>query len=65
MLIEVNYFEKELLEHALLRLSLSKEPLDKPRLEDAEKLWIKLYFLENRYVASPVGGLYPHAEPVV
>lgn len=59
MLIEVSRAEKELLEHALLRLSLSAKPLDEPMLEDVKKLWIKIYFLKHRYVSSPVGGLYP------
>ena len=54
MLIEVSMAEKELLEHALLRLSLSTKPLDEPMLKDVEKLWIKLYFMNKlKYVPSP------------
>jgi hypothetical protein len=64
MLIEVSKAEKELLEHALLRLSLSTKPFDQPMLEDAKALWYKIYFLKLRYVASPVGGLYPQLAPI-
>lgn len=53
MLIEVSMAEKELLEHALLRLSLSTKPLDEPMLKDVEKLWIKIHFLKHEYVPSP------------
>lgn len=64
MLIEVSKAEKELLEHALLRLSLSTKPVDEPMLKDVEKLWIKIYFLKHEYVPSPVGGLYPQLAPI-
>ena len=64
MLIEVSMAEKELLEHALLRLSLSTKPVDEPMLKDVEKLWIKIHFLKHEYVASPVGGLYPQLAPI-
>jgi len=64
MLIEVSKAEKGLLEHALLRLTLSTKPFDQPMLEDAKTLWYKIYFLKQRYVASPVGGLYPQLAPI-
>jgi hypothetical protein len=64
MLIEVSKAEKELLEHALLRLTLSTKPFDQPMLEDAKTLWYKIYFLKHRYVPSPVGGLYPQLAPI-
>lgn len=53
MLIEVSKAEKELLEHALLRLSLSEKPLDQPMLKDVEKLWIKIYFLKQELEPVP------------
>lgn len=53
MLIEVSKVEKEVLEHALIRLSLSTKPLDEPCLEDVKKLWIKLYFMKKELEPIP------------
>lgn len=53
MIIEVTMAEKEVLEHALLRLSLSTKPLDEPCLEDVKKLWIKLYFMKQELEPVP------------
>lgn len=53
MIIEITMAEKEVLEHALLRLSLSTKPLDEPCLEDVKKLWIKLYFMKQELEPVP------------
>lgn len=53
MLIDLNRTEKEVLEHALIRLSLSTKPLDEPCLEDVKKLWIKLYFMKKELDPVP------------
>lgn len=53
MLIEVSKAEKEVIEHALLSLSLRTKPLDLPSLGDIEKLWIKLYFMKKELEPIP------------
>ena len=47
MLIEVSKAEKGLLEHALLRLTLSTKPFDQPMLEDAKRFGIRFTFLSK------------------
>jgi len=52
MLIEVSKFEKQLIEHALIRLSLDKSDGHFYKEADIKELWIKLHF--GKHELEPV-----------
>jgi len=53
MIIEVSKFEKQLIEHALIRLSLDKSDGFFYKEGNIKELWIKLHFCKEQLDTIP------------